>query len=163
MQSVFSVDQIKPWRETHRDCLGHVTSQSGKASAGHGSRPIHRMPTGQTGDLRWEMASHVGLSGCTWKHPTKSILLPFLPRYTTVWGTPAHANTRQEGFSYHFTSPLSSYLNPCEGRHNEDEVGGTGVRTLSGKMTVCAWADQNGPGEKHLLETKFKTVINVRN
>ena len=94
---MFSVDQIKPWRETHGGRLGHVTSQSGKASAGHGSRPIHRMPTGQT-DLRWEMASHVGLSGCTWKHPTKSILLSFLPCYTTAWGTPAHASTRQEGF-----------------------------------------------------------------
>ena len=65
--------------------------------------------------------------------------------------------------SYPFTSPLSSYLNPCEGRHREDQVGGTGVRTLSGTMTVCAGADQNGPGEKHLLETKFKIVINVSN
>ena len=138
---MFTVNQIKPWGETHGGCLGHVTSQSGKASAGHGSRPIHRMPTGQKGDLRWEMASHVGLSGCTWKHPTKSILLPFLPCYTTVWGTPARASTRQEGFSYPFTSPLSSYLNPCEGRNSEDQAGGTGVRTLSGKMSVCAGAE----------------------
>ena len=73
--------------------------------------------------------------------PTTHGPLPFLPCYTTVWGTPARASTRQEGFSYPFTSPLSSYLNPCEGRHSEDQAGGTGVRTLSGKMSVCAGAE----------------------